>query len=195
MEQEGAENSREDPSGDASGDFTFLTRRNVLKLGLAGAGALILGGGGELWLLRGRAPAVKGLRVLNRYEYRTLACIGDTLIPQGGPFEEGAADFDLARRYDVYLSDEPPSNIKTFKRALNLIEYGPVIFERRLVTFSNLDATERLQHWHHWEVSDRLLRRQVALAFRRFLYMMFYDQSAVWPYIGYPGPSLPEKVS
>jgi hypothetical protein len=65
-----------------------------------------------------------------------------------------------------------------------------VVFERCLTTFSNLETAERLSHWRRWETSDQLLRRQVALAFHRFFYMMFYDRAEVWPHIGYPGPAL-----
>jgi hypothetical protein len=168
--------------------FQFLTRRRVLQLGLAGLGLLVVGGVGGVFALRGRAPAVKGLLVLSAHEYRTLTSIADTLIPQGGAFPLGAADFDLAREYDTYLADEPAENIEMFKRALDLVEFGPVIYEYRPKTFSNLDAEARLAHWQSWETSDELLRRQVALAFRRFLYTMFYDKPEVWPYIHYPVP-------
>lgn len=171
-----------------SDSFRFLTRRRVLKLGLAGVGALAAGGVGGIVAIRGHAPQVDGLLVLSNHEYRTLTAIAHTLIPQGGAFPLGAADFDLARDYDTFLADEPAENIKLFKRALDLVEYGPLVFERKLTTFSNLDSEARLAHWQNWETSDELLRRQVTLAFRRFLSIMFYDKPAVWPYIHYPKP-------
>ena len=171
-------------------EFALLTRRSILKLGLVSTGSLVVAGAGGLLGIRGCAPPVAGLRVLNRHHYRTLAMIADTLIPRGGAFPLGASDFDLARTFDGYLADEPPENISRFRRALHLVEYGPLIFEHRLATFSNLDVADRSSHWQSWEISDLLLRRQVALAFRRFVYMMFYDQVQVWPHIGYPGPAL-----
>jgi hypothetical protein len=179
----------DDPQSSLGG-FAFVTRRRVLKLGLAGAGAVAIAGAGGVPGIRGCAPPVSGLRVLTRYHYRTLTAIGDTLIPRGGGVPQGASDFDLARKFDGYLADEPAESIRTFQRALQLVEYGPVVFDRRLATFSNLDADERSGHWHTWETSDRLLRRQVALAFRKYFFTMFYDQPEVWPHIGYPGPAL-----
>jgi hypothetical protein len=71
-----------------------------------------------------------------------------------------------------------------------LVEYGPVIFERRLSTFSNLAPDERRRHWRGWMESDLAVRRQVSLAFRKFLHTVYFDDPAVWPQIGYPGPSL-----
>ncbi len=179
----------EETTGRADG-FPRITRRTLLKFSLAGAGSLVIVGAGGFLGIRGRAPSVSGLRVLNRYHYRTFTAIAETLIPHGGAFPLGASDFDLARTFDGYLADEPPQNIRTFQRALLLVEYGPVLFERRLVTFSNLNPEQRLNHWQGWESSDRLVRRQVALAFRRFVYMVFYDQPQVWPHIGYPGPAI-----
>ena len=173
-----------------NGGFAFVTRRRVLKLGLAGAGAVAIAGAGGVLGIRGCAPPVSGLRALTRYHYRTLTAIGDTLIPRGGIVPQGASDFDLARKFDAYLADEPAESIRTFRRALQLVEYGPVVFDRRLSTFSNLDANERSIHWHSWETSGQLIRLQVALAFRKFFFMMFYDQPEVWPHIGYPGPAL-----
>ncbi|NUM53208.1 MAG: hypothetical protein HUU46_06165 [Candidatus Hydrogenedentes bacterium] len=172
------------------GGFAFLTRRTVLKLGAAGVGALAVAGVGGALGIRGCAPPVTGLRILSRYHYRTLAAIGDTLIPRGGAIPQGASDFDLARAFDGYLADEPAETVRAIQRALHLVEYGPVVFDRRFVTFSNLTAEERAAHWRTWETSDQLVRRQVALAFRKYFFMMFYDQPDVWPHIGYPGPAL-----
>jgi hypothetical protein len=35
-----------------------------------------------------------------------------------------------------------------------------------------------------------VLRRQVSIAMRKFFNLVFFDRPEVWPYIGYPGPSL-----
>ena len=169
--------------------FAFLTRRKMLKLGLAGAGALAVGGLG-LRAVLGPAPRIADLQVLSAYGYRTLDTLAKTLFPIGGAFELGAGQFDLAREYDGYLAGEPAPNIEKLERALTLFELGPVLFERRLQSFSQLPEAERLAHYQAWATSDELLRRQVALAFRKFLALTFYDKPEVWPDIGYGGPSL-----
>ena len=171
--------------------FGVLSRRRVLKLSLSAGGLLVAGGAGALWALRGRAPAVPGLRALAPHEYRTFSALADAAFPGEGVLPVGARSLDLARRLDEFLADEPPWNVDDMKRALLLLELGPVLFDRRLVTFSNLPAAERLAHFERWGVSDSLVRRRVSTAFRKFLGLVFYDSPAVWPHIGYEGPAIP----
>lgn len=175
----------------SDGGFGFLTRRRVLALGAVGVPALAFGGG-VASLLAG-APPVAGLSVLGGREYRTLAALATTLLPSGGPFEFGAEDLDLARAFDGFLAGEPPANVGNLRRALLLFELGPLLFDRRWTTFSRLSDRERLRHYEAWSSSETLLRRQVAIAFRKFMALVFYDSPEVWPHIGYPGPSLARR--
>lgn len=180
-----------EPQGGRASAFGFLSRRAFLRAGLgtAAGASLALGlGATGLVALRGCAPDVPGLTILSAHQYRTLANLARVHLPRGGPFPEGAEDFDLARMFDGFLADEAPENIGNLKLALALVEVGPVLFEGRLATFSNLDEAEQLAHWRGWIESDDLVRRQAALAFRKFLSLVFYDQPRVWPHIGYPGP-------
>lgn len=167
--------------------FGVLSRRRLLKVGL-GAGGVIAAGGLGLWGLRGTAPGVEGLRILTAHEYRTLARLAEAVLPDGEVFPAGASAIDLARAFDGFLADEPEWNVADLKRALLLLELGPVVFERRLATFSNLSAPERAAHFERWSTSDSHTRRQVASAFRRFVFLVFYDQPGVWPHLGYDGP-------
>lgn len=171
--------------------MAFVTRRRWLKLALGAGGAVAAGGAGLLGL-RGSAPPVRGLNVLSDHEYRTMTALATALIPRGGPFEPGAEDADLARAFDGYLADEPTWAQDEAKSALALLEYGPLIFERRLATFSNLSAGERLAHFATWADSGVALRRQVALGFRKFLSLVFYDSPNVWPHLRYEGPLIKE---
>lgn len=143
--------------------------------------------------LRGRAAHVAGLRCLTDHEFRTLTSLTRALFPPGGAFRFGADDAGLERAFDQFLAGEPEWNRADLKRALFLLEYGPVIFERRLRTFSRLPEAERLAHFQRWSESDTLVRRQVALAFRKFLTLVFYDRPGTWAAIGYPGPLLGVK--
>lgn len=169
----------------ALSSLNVLSRRRVLKLSLSAGGLLAMGGAGGLWALRGRAPEVAGLRQLTAHEHRTFAALAEAAFPAG------AGRVDLARAFDTFLADEPPWNVEDLKRALFLLEFGPVIFERRLATFSRLPVAERLAHFERWAVSDSLVRRQVAVAFRKFMCLIFYDTPEVWPHIGYDGPPIP----
>ena len=167
--------------------FGFLSRRRWLKWTLGAGGFLFMGGAGLL-SLRGKAPHVSGLRILSDHEHRTLVALASAVLPRGGPFPIGARDVDLAGAFDRFLADEPRYNQRDLQHALFLLEMGPVLFEGRRMTFSHLSETERLAHFERWMRSGSLLRRQVAIAFKKFLNLVFYDTPEVWPHIGYDGP-------
>jgi hypothetical protein len=169
------------------GGFALFSRRRFLTASLS-AGAAVAAGASGLWALRGSAPDVAGLRSLGAHAYRTLAHLARALFPEGGAFPPGASGVDLARMFDVVLADEPEWNQSDLKAALFLLELGPLLFEGRLTTFSSLNEAEALAHFQRWQQSHSLVRRQVALAFRKFLCVVFYDRPEVWKHIGYDGP-------
>ncbi len=176
------------------GLFGFLSRRRFLAAGLSATAAVLgVGGGGYLWI-RGPLPHVEGLRVLSRAQFRTMTHIVATTYPTGSPIEVDVTDFDLPRRFDEFLADEPPENIRDLKRALTLVEIAPLLFDGLGTTFSRLDQRDRNEYWAGWGASPKLGRRQVSLAFRKFLNMVFYDRPEVWPYVGYLGPSYARLV-
>lgn len=160
--------------------FSVMSRRKALKLALGAGGALLMGGGGLL-ALRGTAPTPSGLRILTGHEYRTMSKLAEIVVPSSGAV-------DLGRAFDGFLADEPPWNIRDLKSALFLLEFGPIVFERRLTTFSNLSPAERLAHFTAWSTSSLEVRRVAGAAFRRFLLLVFYDTPSSWPKIGYEGP-------
>jgi len=172
------------------GLFSFLSRRRFLKVSLAAGGAILGVGGGGLLALRGRAPPVDGLRVLDAHEYRTVQSLVEVMLPKTDAIPIDAASMDLPRAFDAFLADEPEHNVKDFQKALVLIEFGPLVFEHKLTTFSRLAVPDRAAHWQEWAVSDNLLRRQVSMAMRKFFNLVYFDHEQVWPYIGYPGPSM-----
>lgn len=145
-------------------------------------------GGAGLFSLRGSAPAVKGLRILSNHEHRTLAALARALFPSDGPIAIPGLDLELSRAFDGFLADEPPWNQADLKKALLLLELGPLVFDRRLATFSNLSEPERLAHFAAWLESKSELRRQAGTAFKKFLHLVFYDSPKSWPGIGYDGP-------
>ena len=172
---------------DRSNPFAFLSRRRFLAA-VAGVGVAATGAGGGLLALRGRAETVEGLQVLDAHGFRTLKAIAEVHLPAGEIFARGAGA-ELVHAFDAFLVDEPPEVVRDLSRALVLLEYGPVLYDGRLETLSNLSAEDRLIHWQGWMYAEDDLRRQVAVALKKFLTLVFFDQPAVWPHIGYPGPS------
>ena len=177
--------------GTASPDlFAFLSRRRWLKLTLGAGGALLGTGLGGAIVLRGWAPWVGGLSQLDDHEYQTLAKLATALFPPAQGFEADVERMELPRLFDEFLEGEPEENVTDLRRALVLLEYGPLVYEHRLTTFSRLPRVEREEHFRSWMTSDDLTQRMVSIAFRKFLNLVFYDREEVWPHIGYPGPSL-----
>lgn len=166
-----------------------MNRRRFLKLGLTGATLAVGAGLGLRWLTGGSAPEIAGLQVLSARQYRTFQAVATTHLPQGGPFPQGAQDFDFARLFDGFLHVQPAADQREACLALDLVEAGPVLFDRGTTTFSHLDDAARLRHWQTWGSSENAMRREVFGSLSRFLGMAFYDQPAVWPAIGYQGPS------
>ncbi len=167
----------------------IFSRRRFLRVSVVAGGAVVLGAAGLL-ALRGRAPRVEGLRCLSPRQYRTLSLLALAAFPEGEGFPGGARDADLARRFDGFLADEPAWNQDDLRTGLTLLEMGPLVFERRLTTFSRLGPGERLAHFERWG-QGRLVQRQVALALRKFLSLAFYDRPEAWSAIGYEGPLVP----
>ncbi|MFN8544231.1 MAG: hypothetical protein U0807_08490 [Candidatus Binatia bacterium] len=171
-------------------DFSAVSRRWLLKYSLGAAGFALMGGAGGLLAIRGGAPAVAGLRWLTAQEHRTLAALAGALYPPSPAFPVGANDVHLVSRIDAFVADLAPWDQRDLRRAIVLLEYGPVLFERRATTFRHLAEEERAAHFARWSVSDSQLRREVAVAFRRLLALMFFDRPEVWPHVGYDGPYL-----
>jgi len=172
------------------GLFGFLSRRRFLKASLVAGGAILGVGGGGLLALRGRAPSVVGLRVLDDHEYQTLQSLVQVMLPTTDEIPIDVAPMDLPRAFDAFLTGEPEHNVKDLRKALVLVEFGPLVFDKKITTFSRLPVDERTEHWNSWGTSDRLLQRQVSIAMRKFFNLVYFDHEKVWPYIGYPGPSL-----
>ncbi|MCC6214406.1 MAG: hypothetical protein IT376_06030 [Polyangiaceae bacterium] len=168
-----------------------MQRRRWLRGALTTVGLVGAGGVGALAALRGRAPAVAGLRFLDAQGYRTLRALAEAALPRGGAFPFGAADTDLARAFDAFLADEPRERQAELATALLLLEYGPLLFDGRAVTFSHLSEAERLRHFETWATSEDLLRRKVSVGLRKFLLVVFYDRPEVWPALGYSLPGAP----
>ena len=180
---DGEQDSRE-------GLFGFLSRRRFLRATLVAGGVVLGVGGGGLLLLRGRAPKVDGLKVLDDHEYQTLQSLVEVMFPRTEAVPVDVANMELPRAFDEFLVGESDHNVTDLRRALVLIEFGPLVFDRRVSTFSRLDPEERLAHWNSWATSDVLIQRQVSIAMRKFFNLVYFDRPEVWPYIGYPGPSL-----
>jgi len=165
-----------------------VNRRKFLARVVGWTGLAALVGAGGLVAIRGPAPPVAGLRSLTSQEHRTFEALVDALFPGGGAFPLGARGLDLGRTFDAFLADEDDDKQEDLHAALLLLEFGPLLFDHRLVTFSNMKPDDRLAFFESWSTSSDLVRRQIATALRKFASIVFYDRPEVWPEIGYALP-------
>ncbi len=166
-----------------------FSRRGLLRLGVASA-TLAAGAAIGLRGLRGSVPDAGDLSVLSPGQYQTLQALAAVHLPATPQSPKTGADFDLGRLFDRYLADQPTADQRDARLALELLEYGPVLFDGRATTFCGLTPDEQLRHWASWSTAARPLRREIYWSFARFLGLAYYDQAEVWPSVGYPGPSL-----
>ncbi len=169
-----------------------MNRRWFLRLGLGGAGLLVAGGAGLLGL-RGCEPDAGPLKILTPRELRTFEAVAGAIIPRGGPYSQGAADAGIGVAFDAFLADEPPENVSDVKKALLLAEWGPLLFDGKPTTLWRMDEEARAGHWAGWSTSSLAVRRQIAVGFRAFVTMVFYDRPEAWALLDYPGPPLAAK--
>lgn len=165
-----------------------MRRRTLLKGAIGTAALFAMGGTAGLALLRGCAPRAGELRCLTPNEHRTVHALATALFPTGGAFALGAATLDLAGGFDAFLADEPEDRQSDLKTALLVFEYGPLLFDHELVTFSNASEAARLAQYEAWQTSGDPVRRQIAAGLRKFLAVAFYDRPEAWAGIGYALP-------
>lgn len=169
-----------------------LTRRRLLGAGLVAGGAIGVTALG-LTSLRQAAPAVSGLLALTPAQHRTMRLAAQAHVPPGGPFAWSAADVDVAGLFDRFVADQPAAEAREARLALDLLDLGPLLFERRWTTFCALDDADRLAHWRAWSLAPQATRREVWRALASFVGMAVYDQPGAWAAVGYRGPSLARR--
>jgi hypothetical protein len=177
------------PTEDLFG-FGVIRRRRFVRVALTGA-TLSVGGYAALRAIGGSAPQVTGLHALSDRHAKTVRAIADTLFPLTG----GVVQSDVLERlvfdFDHTVQRMTPDLASQLKLGIMYVELAPVLLDRRMHSFSQLDQAQREQHWRkHWELTDDDLRRAVGGSFRRLMSLLCYDMPSVWPRIHYPGPIL-----
>ncbi len=166
-----------------------VSRRVFLRRSVQAVGALSLVPGFAL----GCAPAdawraPSDLRVLDAAEWVLLGVVADTFVPQGGAFELGARDVDLATRIDAFLVGERITVLRGLSAALLLIEWGSPLASGRVARFSKLDADARSACIAALRDSRIAVLREVYAGVKQLCLFTFYAIDASWPAVGYDGP-------
>ncbi|RRJ84396.1 gluconate 2-dehydrogenase subunit 3 family protein [Aestuariirhabdus litorea] len=133
------------------------------------------------------------LRVLSADEDRILAVVADTLIPQGGAFDTGARDIDLALRIDHYLDPTDNDLLTGLRGALLFVEHKSPELIGAPSPFSALSASERERCLLALKEAGPVAV-SVFAALRGLCLFYFYTDEHSWPHIGYDGPLIAQSA-
>lgn len=129
----------------------------------------------------------KALLALSPDIYKILVSVSDTYIPQGGAFDLGAIDIDLAQRIDFYLAKNDPAVAQGVSGALQFIEYKSAEIMGEKGFFSTLSLTKRTQIIQTLSEASGM-GVQIYAALRGLCMFFFYTDEKSWQPIGYQGP-------
>jgi hypothetical protein len=176
---------------------TGLSRRALIRGGIAGAALVALGGVGvALQPSRLRDLPKSGLRVLSPEEYATLAAIAERTCPRRDASFPSASELDVAAIADAMFENAETDVREGLKTGLRIVESGlaGAVFFERVRPFTQMSGEDQ----------DRTLlaMRESRVGVRRTLYgalagltaSIYYGDPRAWPGIGYPGPPSPEGL-
>lgn len=166
-----------------------LSRRRLLKLGLASTAVLVIGGSAA-WLWR---PGWREghLTDAGRTVFRAVArAVLEGSLPADERKQSAALDRHLAR-LDEAVAGFPQATQAQIGQLLGLLSVAPV---RQWLTglgteWSQASVGELEASLRRMRTSDHELRQQAYHALRDLTNAAFYAQPEQWPLMGYPGPS------
>ena len=113
----------------------------------------------------------------------------DTMLPPGGPFEEGGGDAVRAEDIEAFVGALGGSASRGFRLALTLLDFCPLVLPpRRGRRFSRLPAAERELVLEAWEASRLPPLRQFVHTLKLLVMTHFYSRPQIEARLGYPHP-------
>ena len=109
--------------------------------------------------------------------------VADTMIPRGGVFAAGAADYDLAPRVNAYLDTLTPAIRRLTPVVLYYLEFVSLVFNGR--RFTRLPPWRADRFLTRMENGRLLYHRYMVLFLKLLIMTAFYEQEAPAAAIGY----------
>ncbi len=165
-----------------------MRRRSWLKLGIAGAAVLAVGGGAMSVLDRGLAGGqlTEGGRTVFRNIARGAL---DGILPAPAPRQAQALD-GLLDRIDALISALPALAQGELGQLLALLQTAP---GRRLLAglqpaWQQATVQDIQQALQSMRTSPSTLRQQAYHAMHDIVGAAYFSDRSTWPALGYPGP-------
>lgn len=112
-----------------------------------------------------------------------LKAVMNAIIPRGGAFGPGAADYDLLPRVEAIVRSYDPSIRSLFPLMLSYIQFTALL--RRGRVFTRLREDRAIAFLHGMETSPFFYRRIIILLMKLVTMLAFYEDDAVSRFTGY----------
>jgi hypothetical protein len=170
-----------------------LARRKFLKLGIV-AGAVVATSGTALaWFHAGYGKYldVKDKPVaLTKKEFAIVKALVRTMFPADGELPSGES-IRLVQRIDEEVWAAAPEVQRDFAWGLQLLEHAPRLYGMR-GRLTEMSVTDAAIYFERVLLGPREPLRQIAIAVRQLMTILYYANPATWRAIGYDGPLVPE---
>lgn len=173
-------------------DSPRITRRTALKLGVTGGVLLAAGGGAATWFSAGYAHVLGHGDVpiaLSTKEFAIVRAIVEALCPPIGTLPAGNS-IGIAQRIDEEIWSADEFTRTQLKQGLQVLEHLPS-FRGYGARFTSLPPTRREQFFLSMLTDRRETFRQIAVAFKQVVQLVYFANEATWASIHYDGPWVP----
>ncbi len=166
-----------------------ITRRSILKYGLAGAVILAASGVGLSVRSTTQRTPRRPLVSLDPTTYSILAAISDRILPGGEGFPK-ASDLEVPEKIDALLATCHPGMQAEVVQVLQLFEnaLAGFVFDQRFQTFTASPPDVQDEVIASWRSSRISVRRTAYKALHGLVTASYYGSPEVYKLVGYPGP-------
>ena len=166
-----------------------LSRRSILKYGLGGAVALMVGGTGLAFQSTKMIEPAIPLKSLSQREFSVLHAVAEVMLPKQGRFP-AASELQVAEQVDELLSGMHPGIVAELRQALLLVEnaLASAVFDQHFRPFTQQPLEVQHEILESWRQSRLALRRTVFQALNGICAGVYYASPVIFSAVGYGGP-------
>ena len=126
---------------------------------------------------------MSGRNAIKGKNEKILISIMSAIIPRGGPFKEGAADFDLVPRVNEILNSFDPGLRRIVPVFLKYVQVGSLLHKGRF--FTSLSEKDGAVFLKGFEESPFFYRRSVIIVLKLLTMLVFYEDDEMASRLGY----------
>jgi hypothetical protein len=119
-----------------------------------------------------------------------LTAIVERMVDTGEPGAPPVRSTRTIETIDRLCGGLDPALTDPLPLALQLVEWGPYVFDWKLARFTALAPADQDASLEGWRTSRFATRRLAFYALRNLALFGYWSQDATWPLIGYGGPLL-----